>query len=340
MMHRLWFIVIQLNKSSVYLPPIRKSESMNQLRKMLYQALEGGFEGTRLSKLCSGFIVTLIVLNVLAVILESHEPLGNFYATEFFIFNACSVAIFTVEYIARVWVSIESPDRKDKTRLRFRIKYMMSGVSLIDFIAIAPFYLSFFFAIDLRYLRLLRMLRLLKLTHYFKGLKLFIDVLFSELSSIAAAIFIMMVLVLLSASLMYSIEHTAQPQAFASIPDAIWWSVVTMTTVGYGDVTPVTALGKLVAIFIMLLGVGVVALPAAMLAAKFGDELRTRRRQIEIKLEEALADGIITNDELTSLIKLNKKLQLPEDTIEKMISSRSIASSLEKTCPHCGKKII
>ncbi|MEM0912722.1 MAG: ion transporter [Pseudomonadota bacterium] len=306
------------------------------LRKRTFHSLEGGFEGSGYSRMTSGFIVVLIVLNVLAVIAESHEPWGSQYKTEFFIFNLVSVAIFTIEYVLRVWVCVESEDKADGQHTSSRLKYMLSPVAIIDLIAIAPFYLSFLFAIDLRYLRMLRMLRLLKLTHYFKGLGLFIDVLKKELSSIAAAIFIMLVLVLLSASLMYSVENNAQPDVFDSIPSAVWWSVVTMTTVGYGDVIPVTALGKLIAIFIMLLGVGFVALPAAMLAAKFGDELRFRKKQLEHQVEIALADGVITSEELHSLRQLTDKLELPEDTINQLLRSRNRNMNCISVCPKCG----
>lgn len=313
---------------------------MNTFRKRWYVALEGGFDGPMLSKICSGFIVVLIILNVAAVILESYAPIGDLYAREFFVFNLVSVVIFSVEYLSRVWVCVESEACKGNTTFKSRLKYVTSSVALIDLLAIAPFYLALFVTIDLRYLRMLRMLRLLKLTHYFKGLRLFVDVLKSELSSIAAALFIMMVLVLLSASLMYSIEHSAQPEAFSSIPSAIWWSVVTMTTVGYGDVTPVTQLGKIVAMFIMLLGVGVVALPAAMLAAKFGDEIRTRKKRIEYQLEDALSDGIITTDEMTALTSLTEKLQLPENTIEQMLSNRGITEKNASFCHYCGSRSV
>ncbi len=312
---------------------------MSTARNKFYSLLEGGFEGAIASKVCSGFIILLIVLNVAAVIVESHAPIGDKYAQQFFLFNVVSVVIFTVEYVARVWVSVEAKTNTSKSNVKARLQYIFSPVALIDFIAIAPFYLSFFFAIDLRYLRMLRMLRLLKLTHYFTGLRLFADVLRSEISSIGAAIFIMLVLVLLSASLMYSIENSAQPEAFQSIPSAIWWSVVTMTTVGYGDVTPVTALGKFIAMFIMLLGVGVVALPAAMLAAKFGDELRSRKRQLERQVEDALEDGILTPQESKSLAALAEKLDLPEDTLNQLIKSNRLCSISVSHCPHCGKAL-
>ena len=306
-------------------------------RKKVYDILEHGFDGSRTNRLFSGFIVLLIILNVSAIILESYKPIGEMYHKEFHLFNIFSVIVFTLEYFARIWVSIESPHSDRSKPIKSRIKYSLSPVSLIDLLAIAPFYLSFIFAIDLRYLRMLRMIRLLKLTHYFKGLHLFIDVFKKELPSIGAAIIIMSVLVIMSASVMYGLEHEAQPDVFDSIPSAIWWSVVTMTTVGYGDVIPVTFLGKFISIFIMLLGVGIVALPAAMLAAKFGDELRTRKQLLEREVANALTDGIITSEEQAAIEKLSQSMGISSQELEHVILNYNRHNSKPVTCEHCGQ---
>jgi voltage-gated potassium channel len=306
-------------------------------RKKVYDILEHGFDGSKTSRLFSGFIVVLIILNVSAIILESYRPIGEMYHREFLLFNIFSVVVFTLEYFARIWVSVESPHSDSSSPIKSRVTYSLSPVSLIDLLAIAPFYLSFIFAIDLRYLRMLRMLRLLKLTHYFKGLRLFMDVLRKELPSIGAAIIIMSVLVIMSASVMYSVEHEAQPDVFDSIPSAIWWSVVTMTTVGYGDVTPITFLGKFISTFIMLLGVGIVALPAAMLAAKFGDELRTRKQLLEREIATALQDGIITSEEQAAIEKLSQSMGISTEELEHVILNYNRHNSKPVTCAHCGK---
>ncbi|GMM84314.1 ion transporter [Pseudoalteromonas sp. MTN2-4] len=306
-------------------------------RKKVYDILEHGFDGSSTSRLFSGFIVLLIILNVSAIILESYKPIGEMYHQEFLLFNIFSVVVFTLEYFARIWVSVESPLSERSGPTKSRLKYLLSPVSLIDLLAIAPFYLSFIFAIDLRYLRMLRMIRLLKLTHYFKGLHLFIDVFKKELPSIGAAIIIMSVLVIMSASVMYGLEHEAQPDVFDSIPSAIWWSVVTMTTVGYGDVIPVTFLGKFISIFIMLLGVGIVALPAAMLAAKFGDELRTRKQLLEREVENALKDGIITSEEQAAIEKLSQSMGISSQELEHVILNYNRHNSKPVTCEHCGQ---
>ncbi len=283
--------------------------------------------------------MVLIIVNVLAVIIESYKPIGDKYQQQFYLFNLFSVAVFTIEYLARIWVCLESEHLNANAPLKSRIRYMLTPVSLIDFIAIAPFYLSFLFTVDLRYLRMLRMLRLLKLTHYFKGLRLFIDVMIKELPSVGAAIIIMAVLVILAAGVMYSVEHTAQPEVFDSIPSAIWWSVVTMTTVGYGDVTPVTFLGKFISIFIMLLGVAIVALPAAMMAAKFGDELRSRKQSLEREIVTALKDGVISYSEQQAIDELSESLGISGKEVELLIQDCKAQKTHSITCDKCGNKI-
>jgi len=249
-----------------------------------------------------------------------------------------SVTIFSIEYVLRVWSCIESQRFNHYPHLKARIRYMITPVALIDFIAIAPFYISLFIAIDLRYLRLLRVLRLLKLIHYFKSFNIFLTVIAKEFKSIIAAILMMVVLIIVAASLMYTLENEAQPEVFINIPESIWWSVVTMTTVGYGDVTPVTTPGKVVAAFIMLIGVGLVALPAGMLAARFGDELRERKRNLNAHIKHALSDGVIDESEHSSLVKLAGQLELKPEDLERNIALLKKGRSGEK-CPHCGKQL-
>lgn len=316
-----------------------KKENLMTLRQKVYNLLENDNNRSKWNKAISVFIVLLIVTNVVAIIVESYAPIGQKYATEFKLFNLISVIIFTIEYLARLWICVESPKFTLEQPVRSRLKYFFSPVAFIDLLAIAPFYLAFIFPIDLRYLRMLRMLRLLKLTHYFKGLNLFACVLYKELPTIGAAISTMVVLVILSASIMYSVESEVQPEAFGSIPSAMWWAVVTLTTVGYGDVTPVTFLGKFITIFIMLLGVGIVALPAAMLAAKFGDELRHRKKRLEVEVDNAMLDGIVTDLERADLDKLADSLDLSTDTLEQLIETRTLEKAKVISCPHCEKPV-
>jgi len=285
------------------------------------------------------FIILLIICNVTAVVLESHQPYRQQFGAQFLLFEIFSVVVFTIEYLGRIWSCIELEKYKSQGSVIGRIKYFFSTLAIIDLLAILPFYLSFFFAIDMRYLRMLRMLRLLKLSHYFKGLDIFLTVISKEIVTIATVILTVFIVVILSASLMYTLEHKAQPEAFQDIPHAIWWAVVTMTTVGYGDVTPVTFAGRLLAGFIMLLGVGVVALPAGMLAARFGEEIQMRKDRMRTQVLHALEDGQIDDWEMIELEKTAHHLGIPLDSLNRLIDLHKVQRHHHSKCPHCGKKI-
>lgn len=297
-------------------------------------------EPSRLSRFFGLFVVGLIVLNVIAVVLESNQPLYAAFAAEFVAFEIFSVSVFTLEYLARIWVAPEYAALREMPGWKARLRYMSKPMALIDLLAIAPFYLALIVPIDLRYLRLFRLLRLLKLSHYFDGLHMFLQVLARELGAIAGALMTLVVLIIISACLMFSIENTAQPGQFDSVAQAIWWSVVTLTTVGYGDITPVTFLGKLVAMIIMLLGICTMALPAGILAAKFTEELQLRREMMNSKVHEAFRDGKLDAAELQGILELQQKLQLPQEMVDRLVAMHTHeAAPRQRYCPHCGEHL-
>jgi voltage-gated potassium channel len=304
-----------------------------------YQLIEGGFTGSRTAWWIATGIVVLILLNALAVILGSDHEHFQRFESGFHLFEVISIGVFTIEYLMRAWVAPENPEYDGLGAWSARLRYLVSPVALIDLIAILPAYLGLMMTIDLRYLRLLRLLRLLKLTHYFKGLGIFIMVIQAEARTLLSGLFTMMVLVVVAASLMYSVEHVAQPEHFGSIGESLWWAVVTMTTVGYGDVTPITTAGRILASIIMLLGVGVVALPAGILAARFAEELQGRRDQLAAQLDLALLDGSVNPQELEDLSRLSRELGVPKDTLNRMLQTKSLRHVLVPKCPHCGKDI-
>jgi len=230
-----------------------------------------------LSRIIDFALIGLITLNVLAIIVESIESIGIAYQAHFNMLELVSVAIFTLEYLSRLWVVIDDSDKKFRHPILGRLRYMASPLALIDLIVILPFYLSFIVGIDLRVLRILRLLRILKLTRYSGAWATFAAVLYGQRRTLYMSGFLMFIMLVLSASLMYLIEHDAQPENFADIPSAMWWSLVTLTTVGYGDVTPITVLGKILGGFVTVLGLGMYALPAAILASGFMQELSKRQ---------------------------------------------------------------
>jgi voltage-gated potassium channel len=308
-------------------------------RKRWYQMIEGGFSGGRAARWIATAIVALIILNALAVILGTDHKHFQQFEFELYDFEIFSIAVFTIEYLLRIWVAPENPVYAGRSTWSARLRYLVSPVALVDLIAILPAYLGLMMTIDLRYLRLLRLLRLLKLTHYFKGLGIFIMVIQAEARTLLSGLFTMMVLVVVAASLMYTVEHAAQPEHFGSIGESLWWAVVTMTTVGYGDVTPITTAGRILASIIMLLGVGVVALPAGILAARFAEELQGRRDQLAAQLDLALLDGSVDPKELEDLSRLSRELGVPKDTLDRMLQTKSLRHVLVPKCPHCGKDI-
>ena len=243
----------------------------------MHDVLEVSESEDLLSRIIDFGLIGLITLNVLAIIVESIEAVAETYQPLFEAFELVSVAIFTVEYVLRVWICVDNADGKYSRSLFGRLRYMASPLALIDLIVILPFYLSFIVGIDLRFLRILRLLRILKLTRYSGAWATFSAVLYGQRRTLYMSGFLMCIMLVLSASLMYLIEHDAQPQAFADIPSAMWWSLVTLTTVGYGDVTPVTVLGKVLGGFVTIMGLGMYALPAAILASGFMQELSKRQ---------------------------------------------------------------
>lgn len=308
-------------------------------RHVAYGVLEGRADNYPCSRLFSNLLVVLITGNGIAVVLESNVLLRDSYLEFFVAFELFSVIIFSIEYVTRLWAATEKPQYAGLSSLRARLRYAFSPMALVDLLAIAPFYLALLIPIDLRYLRLFRLLRLLKLSHYFDGLHVFGSVLRREGGAIAGALMIMIVLIVISACLMFTVENAAQPGHFENIAQAIWWAVVTLTTVGYGDITPVTYGGKLLAIVIMLLGVGTMALPAGILAARFSEELQSRREMLRGRVQDALEDGVLENWEHSALDELREELGLSDDDLRRLVATQQREMHRHNFCPHCGESL-
>ncbi len=294
-----------------------------------------------LSRTVDSFLITLIVLNVVAVILESVPSIEARFGGWFLWFERFSVLIFTVEYLARIWSSIERSEEAKSRPLLERLRYMVRPLSLADLVAILPFYLGALINADLRMLRALRLLRVLKLSRYSTSISLLLDALEKEARPIMAAIFVLSLLLLIAASLAYAAEHAVQPDAFGTIPDALWWAVITMTTVGFGDVVPITPMGRVIGGVIAVIGIGMVALPAGLLAAAFSEQVHLRDQRFEAEVERRLEDGKLSKQDKAELETLRKRLGLrSNDARMIMLTVLRESRSDPPTCPHCGEPLM
>jgi len=241
-------------------------------RRDVHNILEVGGEAHPAGYFVNSFIIALILLNAIAFAAETVPSIAASHGTGLDNFNAISVAIFTIEYILRVWSAVDIPILSRMPHWRARLRFMLRPIMIVDLLAVLPFYLQWFIPIDLRILRVLRVFRLLKITRYSPALQTLGRVLEDEYRTLIGALIVMLIVLLFASTAMYFLERDAQPDKFGSIPDAAWWSLATLTTVGYGDVVPVTPLGKVFGGVVMVLGLCMFALPVAIIATGFSQE--------------------------------------------------------------------
>ena len=242
-------------------------------RLLVHEILDGQRKHGGLFVATDMVLVWLILVNAAAVVLETVPGMTARYRGWFLVIELVSVFVFTVEYVLRLWSCVEDRRHDYRDPIRGRLRYALTPMAIVDLLAVLPFYLFFLIPMDLRILRLLRLVRLLKITRYSPALRSLGAVFRAEARSMLGAAMLMGMAVLLASSVMYVLERDAQPDNFDSIPKAMWWGVVTLTTVGYGDVTPVTIMGRIFGAMVTVFGIGIFALPTAILAAGFAREL-------------------------------------------------------------------
>jgi voltage-gated potassium channel len=273
------------------------------IREKVFNIVDENNKSGYISRTFNFSIVLLIILSVVSIILESYKEIYHYYETEFYVFEVFSVVIFSIEYLLRLWtVKYKYPE---KSEINAFITYIFSPYALIDLFAILPFYVPLLIPVDLRFIRILRLLRvtrIFKLSRYSKSLKLIAEVFKEKRSDLGVTVFVTFILLIIASTIMYYLEHEKQPDAFPNIIASFWWAIATLTTVGYGDVYPITGWGKFISSIIALLGIGLVALPTGILSAAFMEKMQ--KNKLDIKSEE---------------IKVDKK--------EKLI------------CPYCGREI-
>lgn len=263
---------------------------------------------TKIARFFDVFILSLIFLNIIAVILSTVESLATHFYNYFNYFEIFSVVVFTVEYILRIWSC--TIDKKFQHPIIGRIKFALKPIVLVDLLAILPFYLPLIIPLDLRFIRAIRLFRLFrvfKMGRYSRSLNILKDVIGDKKEELLLVIFVVLILLIIFSSLMYFVEREAQPEVFASIPHAMWWGITTLTTVGYGDVVPITVLGKILAAVIAFLGIGMFALPAGILGSGLIETIHRREGEYTTNYSD---DNKV--DEIAHLKKavneINKKL--------------------------------
>ena len=286
---------------------------VQEIRWRTMQILDEGDADDKPSLWCDRLITLVILLSVTAIILESVDGIGSVYGAQFAMFEALSVAFFTLEFMLRLW---SNGSRHSQSDWKGRKDYIFSFHGLVDIISILPFYLQAIFpGADLRVLRILRLTRLLKLSHYSTAIEDLASAIYAERRSFGAVVYLLAIAIVASSTLMYYAEAAVQPEKLASIPHAIYWSVITLTTVGYGDISPITPVGKAIAIVTAFLGIATLAIFSGIVATSFANQLAKKKVIYEQQLRDALSDGFVEEREKQLLSKLQSEFGLSDEMV-------------------------
>jgi len=285
--------------------------NVKALKKRIFEIISKAEDGDRASKIFDWSIMILIALSIISIILESFASIYNRFHPVFQVFEVITVVVFTIEYLLRIWTAdLLFPDAKHP-----RLKYLFSFMAIIDLLAILPFYLPFISA-DLRFLRMMRLfrlfrlLRVFKLGRYFDALQIIVKVIKTSGPQLIMSVVICFFVMLFSAIIMYTVENPVQPEQFPNVISSLWWAMCTLTTVGYGDVYPITHVGRFFASLISLVGIGIIAIPTGIIAAGFNQVISREKEESENKdLQERDAIDGMNHDELLALqARIVKKL--------------------------------
>ncbi|HZP69323.1 MAG TPA: cyclic nucleotide-gated ion channel [Pseudolabrys sp.] len=251
-------------------------DRLGAIRRRVYQVLEQGPVGDRVSTVVDRLLVALILANLVSVALESVPEYQARYATLFAVIEYVSLTVFTAEYGLRVWSAVEHGPHRHLRRSRARIRYVLSAAGIIDLIAVLPFWFAMLSPGDFRFILVFRMVRFFKIARYSPAMRSLLDVLYRERRALFGCLVITLGITVVAASLMHLAEGKVQPDKLGTIPDALWWAIVTIGTIGYGDVVPVTVLGKLIATGTIFAGLVMMALPVGIIATAFAEHIHRR----------------------------------------------------------------
>ena len=286
---------------------------VQDIRLRTMQILDKGDVDDKPSLWCDRLITLVILLSVTEIILESVDSIGSVYGAQLAMFETFAIAFFTLEFLLRLW---SNGSRHSDSDWKGRKDYIFSFHGLVDIISILPFYLQVLFpGADLRVLRLLRLTRLLKLSHYSTAIEDLASAIYAERRSFGAVVYLLSIAIVASSTLMYYAEAAVQPEKLASIPHAIYWSVITLTTVGYGDISPITPVGKAIAIVTAFLGIATLAIFSGIVATSFANQLARKKVLYEQQLRDALSDGFVEEREKQLLTKLQSEFGLSDEVV-------------------------
>lgn len=320
----------------VVIPAIQEFKELNKdrtFRQKIHALVFPSPYGGTMQVIFEVFIAVWVLLSVMAVVLESVKSIHYVLNMQFVMLDAVAVAIFTVEYCMRMYSCVEEPGFKGAFLGRF--KQAKTPSTLIDFLAVLPFFLEVFLhhLIDLRFLRVFRLARLLKLTRGSDATAILFKVLSREWPVLSASAFIMILVIVLTASLGYLFEYEAQPEKFENIPTSIYWAVITLASVGYGDISPITPMGRAMTTTMALMGIGIFAIPAALLASAFSDELVKERDALKANLFAILKDGHIDEKEAILIRNEAHRLHLSNEEINALVDQVVKEHELEERQP-------
>ncbi len=285
-------------------------QNYKAIKKRVFEIISKAEKGDTASSIFDWSIMFLIALSILSIILESFASINNKYHAVFHAFETITVIVFSIEYVLRIWTAdLLYPDSKHP-----RLKYIFSLMAIIDLLAILPFYLPFISA-DLRFLRMMRLfrlfrlLRVFKLGRYFDALQIIVKVIKSSGPQLIMSIAICFFVMLFSAIIMYTAENPVQPEQFPNVIVSLWWAICTLTTVGYGDVYPITHIGRLFASVISLVGIGIIAIPTGIIAAGFNQAINKDQENNEADIKTLSFENLSEEELLLAQVKLSKELK-------------------------------
>jgi voltage-gated potassium channel len=252
----------------------------NSIKLVIYRFLEKGSHGSRIYLIFDYFIMTLILLNVVALVLETFPEIKYTVGDYFTIFEIFSIVIFTIEYLLRIYIAdLTYPS---SSKIKSKLKFVFSFFGLIDLFAILPFYLPLLISVDLRILRifqLMRFLRIFKIARYNRSLDLIYSVIKEKKSELAMTGFAVLLTLIVASFLVFKVEGDVQPEKFPNLLSCFLWAFATFTSIGYGDVYPITTLGKFLTVIISALGIGLIALPTGIISAGFFEKIEKDKKK-------------------------------------------------------------